>query len=240
MSNTCELCDISFTRRGSLKLHVLRRHSEKESQSQEISTQGDRSFSCNFCSSIFESRQNLVDHINSNHSESLVFQKRSAINEKICFFRKDLTTEKGTLADFCGSKKVLTEIYNLIISEFAKKSVFRISIVITCNYEIPDFTEENSGKSSDNDTFSLRSRGLVVNEFEGEKSCCEEVHGSDGSDEQREVNRGRELPRESACREAEGRGESARDGDERIHGFEGDGWTGREEEGYLRSEQGGD
>ena len=178
MPNTCELCDITFTRKSSLKLHVLRRHSEKnESQSQEISTQGDRSFSCTFCSSssIFESRQNLVDHINSNHSESLVFQKRSAINEKICFFRKDLTAEKGTLADFCNSKKVLTEIYNLIISEFAKKSVFRISIVITCNYEIPDFTEENSGKSSDNDTFSLRSRGLVVNEFEGEKSIKKKI-----------------------------------------------------------------
>ena len=177
MSNTCELCDISFTRRGSLKLHILRRHSEKESQDQESSTQGDRSFSCSFCSSIFESRQNLVVHINSNHSESLVFQKRSAINGKICFFRKDLTTEKGTLADFCSSKKVMTEIYNLIISEFAKKSVFRMSIVITCNYEIPDFSEESSGtsKSSDNDTFSLRSRGLVVNEFEGEKSIKKKI-----------------------------------------------------------------
>ena len=174
MSNTCELCDITFSRRNSLKLHVLRRHSEKN-ESQEISTQGDRSFSCTFCSSIFESRPNLVDHINSNHSESLVFQKRSAINEKICFFRKDLTAEKGTLADFCSSKKVLTEIYNLIISEFAKKSVFRISIVITCNYEIPDFTEENSNKSSDNDTFSLRSRGLVVNEFEGKKSIKRKI-----------------------------------------------------------------
>ena len=175
MSNTCESCDISFTRRSSLKLHVLRRHSEKESQ--EISTQGDRSFSCTFCSSIFESRQNLVEHINSNHSESLVFQKRTAINGKICFFRKDLAAEKGTLADFCSSKKVLTEIYDLIISEFAKKSVFRISIVITCNYEIPDFTEESSGtsKSSDNDTFSLRSRGLVVNEFEGEKSIKKKI-----------------------------------------------------------------
>lgn len=175
MSNTCESCDITFTRRSSLKLHVLRRHSEKESQ--EISTQGDRSFSCTFCSSIFESRQNLVEHINSNHSESLVFQKRTAINGKICFFRKDLTAEKGTLADFCSSKKVLTEIYNLIISEFAKKSVFRISIVITCNYEIPDFSEESAGtsKSSDNDTFSLRSRGLVVNEFEGEKSIKKKI-----------------------------------------------------------------
>ena len=173
MSNTCESCDISFTRRSSLKLHVLRRHSEKESQ--EISTQGDRSFSCTFCSSIFESRPNLVEHINSNHSESLVFQKRTAINGKICFFRKDLTAEKGTLADFCSSEKVLTEIYNLIISEFAKKSVFCISIVITCNYEIPDFSEESSGKSSDNDTFSLRSRGLVVNEFEGEKSIKKKI-----------------------------------------------------------------
>ena len=54
------------------------------------------------------------------------------------------------------------------------------------------------------------------------------------------MKRGRELPGESACREAEAQSESARDGGERIHRLEGDGWTGREEEGYLRNEQGGD
>ena len=102
----------------------------------------------------------------SSHGEVMVYKKTSAIGDKISIFKKDLTPEKRTLAAFCNSKKVLSEIFDLIKAELAARSVFRISIVITADYEIPDLGE-GATNSSDNDTFSLRTKGVVVNEFEG-------------------------------------------------------------------------
>ena len=68
-----------------------------------------------------------------------------------------MISEKKSLADFCYSKRTLNDIFNLIKFELTKRSAFRISVVITANYELPELSED--GRSADNDTFSLHIQG---------------------------------------------------------------------------------
>ena len=149
MSNTCEICGTSFTRRSNLKLHIRRRHEPVQTQSQSV---------------IDTAKEEISDHDKASYDKVFAFQKISAINNKINIFRKDLTPEKISLSNFCYSKQTISEIFNLIKFELTKRSAFRISVVITANYELPELSEE--GRSTDNDTFSLRTKGEVINEFE--------------------------------------------------------------------------
>ena len=57
--------------------------------------------------------------------------------------------------------------------ELTKRSAFRISVVITANYELPELIED--GKNFDSDTFSLRSKGEVINEFESDRKIKRKI-----------------------------------------------------------------
>ena len=176
--NKCDFCGVTFSRRGALIKHIKKRHEDKKEGGEDvISTKREKTFVCPFCQTAHhKSRKELSSHVKTDHSELLVFQKTSAIGGKICIFRKDLTAEENkTLADFCNSKKIVKEIFHLLKSELVARSVFRISVVITANYEIPDVTEENPIKSVDNDTFSLRTKGVVINEFEGDRAIKNKI-----------------------------------------------------------------
>ena len=168
MSNICDFCGAAFTRKANLKLHIQRRH-ERES----AGAQSRSAFDCPFCSSIFDTREEIGDHVRADHDELLTFQKISAINNKIVIFRRNLIMEKQSLADFCHSKRALSEIFNLIKFELTKRSAFRISVVITANYELPELSE--NGRSADNDTFSLRTKGEVINEFESDRKIKRKI-----------------------------------------------------------------
>ncbi len=161
----CHLCNISFSRKRALDRHLLsHQHSESTTSSSK------QRFFCSFCSDGFSKRKDLRFHVSTEHEDLLVFRKKSAINDRVCIFTKDLSSEKQTLADFCNSKKSLKEIFNLIKTELMTRTVFRASIVISASYEISDLSSEGGPvKSSDNDTFSLRSKGLVFNELEGDR-----------------------------------------------------------------------
>ena len=166
MSNTCDFCRATFTRKANLKLHIQRQHESAGAQSRSV-------FNCPFCSSIFDTREEIGIHVKADHSEVLTFQKISAINNKIAIFRKNLIMEKKSLADFCHSRRTLSEIFNLIKFELTKRSAFRISVVITVNYELPELSED--GRSVDNDTFSLRTKGEVINEFESDRKIKRKI-----------------------------------------------------------------
>ena len=114
-------------------------------------------------------------HITSEHGDLLTYRKKSAINDKVCIFTKDLSSVQQSLADFCNSKKSVKEISDLIKSELVVRTAFRASIVISADYEIPDLTNENAHKSLDNDTFSLRTKGLTFNEMEGDRSIRRKI-----------------------------------------------------------------
>ena len=166
MSNTCDLCGAAFTRKSNLKHHIRRRH-------EPVQTRSQSTFDCPFCTSTFDTKEVISEHVKVNHHELLTFQKISAINNKIVIFRKNLISEKKSLTDFCYSKRTLSEIYNLIKFELVKRSAFRISVVITANYELPELSEE--GRSVDNDTFSLRTKGEVINEFESDRKIKRKI-----------------------------------------------------------------
>ena len=156
MSNTCDFCGASFSRKSNLKLHIHRRHEPTRTRSQ----------------STFDSKEKVSDEVGGD-GELSTFQKISAINNKIAIFRKNLISAKITLADFCHSKQTLSEIFNLMKFELTKRSAFRISVVITANYELPELIED--GKNFDSDTFSLRSKGEVINEFESDRKIKRKI-----------------------------------------------------------------
>ena len=81
------------------------------------------------------------------------------------------------MAEFCNLRRVREEIFHLIKSQLINRSAFRISIAINANYEIPDLSEEGEqqARSLDNDTFTLRSKGIVVNEFEENRSIKNKI-----------------------------------------------------------------
>ena len=157
----CHLCNISFSRKRALDRHLSHQHGESTTSSSK------QRFFCSFCSDGFSKRKDLRFHVSTEHENLLVFRKKSAINDRVCIFTKDLSS---ALADFCNSKKSLKEIFNLIKTELMTRTVFRASIVISSSYEISDLSSEGDPvNSSDNDTFSLRSKGLVFNELEGDR-----------------------------------------------------------------------
>ena len=158
MSNTCDFCGATFTRRSNLKHHIRRRHEPVQTQSQPT---------------IDTAKEVISDHDKDSYDKVLAFQKISAINNKINIFRKDLIPEKISLTNFCSSKQAISEIFNLIKFELTKRSAFRISVVITANYELPELSEE--GRSSDNDTFSLRTKGEMINEFESDRQIKRKI-----------------------------------------------------------------
>ena len=154
MSNTCDFCGAAFTRKSNLKNHIRRRHEPVHKQSQ----------------STFDTKEEISKV---SHDELSTFQKISSINNKINIFRKNLISEKKSLADFCYSKQTLSDIFNLIKFELAKRSAFRISVVITANYELPELSED--GTSADNDTFSLRTKGEMINEFQSDRKIKRKI-----------------------------------------------------------------
>ena len=128
----CHLCNISFSRKRALDRHLSHQHSESTTSSSK------QRFFCSFCSAGFSKRKDLRFHVSTEHENLLVLRKKSAINDRVCIFTKDLSSEKQTLADFCNSKKSLKEIFNLIKTELMTRTVFRASIVISASYEISD------------------------------------------------------------------------------------------------------
>ena len=78
----------------------------------------------------------------------------------------------ASLATFCSSNRTVNTINNLVKSQTAVRTVFRMSIVIFADYEIPDLREEETAetnKSVDNDTLALRSKGLMFNQYQSER-----------------------------------------------------------------------
>ena len=61
-------------------------------------------------------------------------------------------------------------INNLVKSQIAVIAVFRMSIALFADYEIPDLKgQELGGKSADKDTFALHSKGLFFNRHQSER-----------------------------------------------------------------------
>ena len=53
--------------------------------------------------------------------------------------------------------------------------VCRISITITADYEIQGLDEEKQGKSVDIDSFTLRSKGVVVNKYQSDRQIRKRI-----------------------------------------------------------------
>ena len=170
---TCDLCGLTFSRNHILRKHISREHGSGDDgrTGSEISLSDNmkkkkQHIRCLFCVSKFDSKSELRLHVEQEH-KSTTYQKTSAaIDGKICVFKKNLYSENGSLTEFCNSKTELEDIFNLIKTQLTTRSVFRMSLAISANYELPVMDE--AGGSSDNDTFTLRSKGLVVNELEGD------------------------------------------------------------------------
>ena len=158
MIQKCETCLISFTRKNRLNNHLKLKHANQSK------TEGQELRKCPFCENKFQDKKRLLLHVDSNHPESRVFSKKQgAIGEKICIFQQELRHLKTSLQDFCNSKQTVTDIHNLLKRQFTHRVACRISITITANYEIQGLDEEKQGKSIDIDSFTLRSKGVMVN-----------------------------------------------------------------------------
>ena len=176
---TCDLCGLTFSRNHILRKHISREHSSGDDGGtrSEISQPDNMKkkkqlIRCLFCVSKFDTKSELRLHVEQEH-KSTTYQKTSAIGGKIHVFKKNLYGENGSLTEFCNSKTELKDIFNLIKTQLSTRSVFRMSLAISANYELPVMDE--AGGSSDNDTFTLRSKGVVVNEFEGDRKIKDKI-----------------------------------------------------------------
>ena len=163
MTHKCETCQISFSRKSHLANHQKLKHGNQAKQ------QGRELRKCPFCKIKYQDKKELLVQVDSNHAESRVFTKRQgAIGDKVCIFQQELTHMKSSLQDFCNSKQTIDNIFNLLKRQFTQRVVCRISIAITADYEIQGLNEENQGKSIDIDSFTLRSKGVVVNKYQSD------------------------------------------------------------------------
>ena len=170
MTHKCETCQISFSRKSRLVNHQKFKHGNH-------SKQGGRDLKkCPFCESKYEDKKELLLHVDLNHEESKVFSKRQgAVSNKVCIFQQELSHLNSSLQDFCNSKQTVENVFNLLKSQFTHRVVCRISITITADYEILGLSEENQGKSIDIDSFTLRSKGVVVNRYQSDRQIRKRI-----------------------------------------------------------------
>ena len=162
MSYKCDICDISFSRKAYLTRHTKRKHSEEKKL-------GKKFFQCPFCSKKVE-RDKFYDHLKESHKNiSSEFEKTSCIGNNVCLFRKYLHTEEKTIQAFTKSNSTVESIFNLIKTQLVERVVFRASIALTANYEIPDWQEDGGKKSADSDSFTLRSKGQIFNRLQNNR-----------------------------------------------------------------------
>ena len=165
MPYKCDICDISFTRRTHLTRHTKNKHTEKE----EKKTIKKNLIQCPFCSKKVK-RDNFDDHLKESHEHiSSEFQKTSCISDNVCIFRKYLHSEEKTIQAYTQSKSTVESIFNLIKTQLVDRNVFRASIALTANYEIPDWQDDGGEKSADSDSFTLRSKGQIFNKLQSDK-----------------------------------------------------------------------
>ena len=167
----CEKCDIMFSRKNNLTRHLRKKHPSDELQVIAVTPSSSFRKDCPFCDLFFQDKDQLVEHMwSSQHRSLLPFTSRSSISQKVVIYRMSLTENKTSLAKFCSSNHAVNVINNLVKSQIAIRTVFRMSIVLFADYEIPDLGEEETGgKSADNDTFALRSKGYFLNRHQSER-----------------------------------------------------------------------
>lgn len=163
MSYKCDICDISFTRKAHLTRHSRNKHTEEKKTNKKNLIQ------CPFCSDKVE-RDNFNNHLKESHEHiSSEFQKTSCISNNVCIYRKYLHSEEKTIQAFTQSKSTVESIFNLIKTQLVERDVFRASIALTANYEIPDWQDDEGEKSADSDAFTLRSKGQIFNKLQSDK-----------------------------------------------------------------------
>ena len=166
MPYKCEICDISFTRKAYLTRHTKKKHTKEEKKS-------DKKYliQCPFCSSSKKvERDNFYDHLKESHKNiSSEFEKTSCISNNVCLFRKYLHSEEKTIQAFTRSNSTVESIFNLIKTQLVERIVFRASIALTANYEIPDWQDDGGEKSADSDSFTLRSKGQIFNRLQSNR-----------------------------------------------------------------------
>ena len=59
-----------------------------------------------------------------------------------------LKENKTSLAKFCSSNHAVNVINNLVKSQIAIRTIFRMSIVLFVDYEIPNLDEEETGEKA--------------------------------------------------------------------------------------------
>lgn len=164
----CEICDIQFTRKSYLNRHTKKKHDPDSNR------ESKEKVPCPFCRPQREfSRDELKEHLISSHNNiTSEYEKTCSVSDNVCIFRKYLHTEEKTIEAFCQSKSTVESIFNLLKVQLTERVVFRASIAITANYEIPDWQEndgEGQQKSADSDSFTLRSKGQVFNKLQSNR-----------------------------------------------------------------------
>ena len=169
----CEKCDIFFSRKNNLNRHLRKKHPSYEQQIIAVTPSSSSKKDCPFCNLFFQDKDKLIEHMWSPQHQSLLpFTSRSSISQKVVIYRMSLEENNASLANFCSSNRTVNTINNLVTSQTAIRTVFRMSIVIFADYEIPDLSQEETGeknKSVDNDTLALRSKGLLFNQYQSER-----------------------------------------------------------------------
>ena len=159
----CQHCEIKFSRKGYLKKHLEKKHPNTSIVSSSVS--------CPFCEEKID-ENDLNQHIGSSHRHiNSDFEKISSISDNVCIFRKYLSQETKTIEAFCSSNSTVKSIFNLLKEQLINRTAFRVSIAITAKYEIPDLeNEEEAQKSVDSDSFTLRSRGQIINQLQNDRA----------------------------------------------------------------------
>ena len=166
----CERCDIFFSRKNNLNKHLRKKHPSNEEQTVLLSSSSRKD--CPFCELYFQNKNQLIEHMWSpQHRSLLPFTSENSISRKVVIYRLSLEGNNASLAKFCSSNHTVSLINNLVKSQIAVRTVFRMSIALFADYEIPVLNkeEETRGKSADNDTFALRAKGLLLNGHQSER-----------------------------------------------------------------------
>ena len=158
----CKKCGIKFTRKCSYDRHFKLKHKKGS----KVATFVGNIYKCSSCSHVSETRSNLKAHVKSHHQDSLKYVKTSALQDKVCIYRKNLSGEDYSLPDFCSSTETVKDICDVLKFELQNKVVFYVSLAIVANYELSDLAEN---KNIDSDSFCLRTKKVNLNEFESDE-----------------------------------------------------------------------
>ena len=164
----CKICDKKYTRRAYLHEHLQKVHSS-DNETDTATSSSSVLIDCPFCGQSIK-REDIKLHIDSFHQDC-EFEKTSCIGNNVCLFRKYLHSVNKSIEAYCLSASTVASIYKLMKLQLIEKTVFRASIALTANYEIPDLQEsdEQAPKSADADSFTLRSKGEIFNRLQSER-----------------------------------------------------------------------